>query len=183
MHSCSLYLFPYPHHGELYHGPKALVPEEHGVLYDIFKVLSKEMNFRMIFIFNRDYNDDRFKPFQIVVLNGCLPPSFSEAAIRPKRHLSQPYFSAMELMAVPLGEEYSGYEKLLFPFDKFTWFLVIFTFVATYLVIFIISFANVKIRNLICGENVENPSLNVAAHFFGLGNRLCRDEASLDFLS
>jgi hypothetical protein len=72
-------------------------------------------------------------------------------------------------MAVMSGEEYSSYEKLTFPFDFHTWFLIFFTFVAAFLVIFIINFTSVRIRNLVHGEQVKSPSLNVAAHFFWLG--------------
>jgi hypothetical protein len=36
----------------------------------------------------------------------------------------------------------SRYEKLTFPFDYHTWFLIFFTFVAAYLVILIVNFAS-----------------------------------------
>jgi hypothetical protein len=104
----------------------------------------------------------------MIVINRFLPPSSSAKAFA-KNHLSTPYFSAFEFMAVPPGEEYSSYEKLAFPFDYHTWFLIFFTFVSAYLVIFIINFASVRIRNLVYGEQIESPSLNVAAHFFGVG--------------
>jgi hypothetical protein len=150
-----------------------------GFLSDIFKDLEKSFNFKMEFPSNENgpLSMIRFMKIELFIRNECLPPLILDGFLIPidsveyhsKQHLSQSYFSATELMVVPLGQEYSGYEKLLFPFDYFTWFLVIFTFAAAYVTIFIINFASIKIRNLVYGEQVKSPSLNVAAHFFGLG--------------
>jgi hypothetical protein len=170
-HGCELVFWNINTYGEIdSRGNK----QPSGVLYDIFKDLKEKFNFKMKIDNESILNTSdkkfmpRFKPCQMFLRNVCLPRSFSQFVIA-KNHMSHPYFSASELIAVPPGQEYSGYEKLLLPFDKLTWLLIIFTFLATYFVIFITKFTSVKVRNLICGENVENPSLNVAAHFFGLG--------------
>jgi hypothetical protein len=90
----------------------------HGFLYDIFKDLEKEFNFKLKFVDDESIKN-RFKPTQMVIMNDCLPPSLREKS-HLKFHLSQPFFSAKELLAVPPGEEYSAYEKLKFPFDNST---------------------------------------------------------------
>jgi hypothetical protein len=158
-HGCELTVAFYDTPGEL------TIPERgkpFGFLADIFKDLEKVFNFKMKFV-HWNHNNNRFIPLQMYLHNICLPPLRSRVRSLPKSHLSQPYFSATELMAVSPGEEYSGYEKLTFPFNNHTWLLIIITFVAAFLVIFIISFASIRIRKLVCGENVETPSLNVGA--------------------
>jgi hypothetical protein len=169
-HGCSLTIFIYQYPGEFDFKKTGMS----GFLNDVYKNMAKEFNFGMSMIndiHGGTYHRNRFRRIEIFALNGCFPPSFSEF-IRPKRHLSQPYFLATEVMAVPPGEEYTGYEKLFFPFDYHAWFLIFFTFVAAYLVIFIMSFGSVRIRNLVYGDQIESPSLNIAAHFFGLGQSL-----------
>jgi hypothetical protein len=152
-----------------------------GFLADIFKDLEKVFNFKMKIIISRN-KFLRFLPFQMYINNLCWPPLRFGGKTIPNGHLSHPFFSTTELMIVSPGEEYSGYEKLTFPFDYHTWILIIITFVAAFLVIFIISFASVKIRKIICGENVETPSLNVTAHFFGLGQNFLPRRSFARFL-
>jgi hypothetical protein len=165
---CELTVFTNEYPGELTI-PNVKNPKTwNGFLLEIFKDLEKIFKFKMKFIIHKDTRKRRFGPTQMIVINRCFAPSLS-AKTFAKNHLSTPYFSAFEFMAVPPGEEYSSYEKLKFPFDYHTWFLIFFTFVAAYLVIFIINFASVRIKNLVYGEQIESPSLNIAAHFFGLG--------------
>jgi hypothetical protein len=158
-------------------------------LNSILSNLEKAFNFKLRFLFDNDKQkprrafssrtkyEIRFFQVELFLMNDCLPPSFndnlafSNNSVKPhlKQQMSHPYFSTTELIVVSPSEEYSAYEKLKFPFDSSTWFLIIFTFAAAYLTIFIINFASIKIRNLVYGEQVKSPSLNVAAHFFGLG--------------
>jgi predicted neutral ceramidase superfamily lipid hydrolase len=66
-------------------------------------------------------------------------------------------------------QNFTGYEKLKFPFDEPTWTLILVTFVVAFVTIFVFNLMTRKIRSIVIGENVSTPSLNVAAHFFGLG--------------
>lgn len=81
--------------------------------------------------------------------------------------ITRPYIYKEHSLAVSPGEIYSGYEKLFLPFDLPTWILIIATFFAAFLTIFLLSFTTQKVRNFVFGRNVATPSLNVAAHFFG----------------
>lgn len=82
--------------------------------------------------------------------------------------VTRPYVFMDEVVAVPPGEEYDGYEKLLLPFDVITWALICVVFVIAFLVVFIINHTNVKIRNLVFGQGVATPSLNIVQAFFGI---------------
>jgi hypothetical protein len=140
-----------------------------GFIIDVLQNLEKELNFKASYI-KGPFRNIRFKQVQMILWIFCLPIGQNEAIYgRAQIHLSRPLLIAKDLILVPPGQAFSSYEKLSFPFDKETWFLIAFTFLVSYFVIFIINFASIKIRNLVFGERVASPSLNVAAHFFGLG--------------
>jgi hypothetical protein len=90
--------------------------------------------------------------------------------------------TAAKYYTVPPGEEYNNYEKLIFPFDDDTWKLITFTFVAAFVTIFILNFTSVKLRNFVFGPNVPSPSLNVAAHFFKIGQTIMPGKSFARFL-
>lgn len=93
--------------------------------------------------------------------------------ISPNIHMammSRPYvFEAIEL-AVPVGEEYGVYEKLLMPFDSIVWTLIVFAFSASFVTIFVMAKCNnAKARQFVTGSEVTMPTLNIARVFFGIG--------------
>lgn len=71
-------------------------------------------------------------------------------------------------MFVTPAEKYSPYEKFFLPFDLETWILLGFTFVLTFLIIFIINCFSKSTRNLVYGYKVETPIWNVISIFFGV---------------
>jgi hypothetical protein len=77
----------------------------------------------------------------------------------------------MDLLQLLLSdpEVYSSYEKLLFPFDRTTWGLFIGTFVIAFAVISVVKRMSMNWQNLVFGNDVKSPSLNVLRVFFGLG--------------
>lgn len=88
------------------------------------------------------------------------------------RFITQPYLFQSNNMAVPPGEEFTGYEKLLLPFDSSTWLLISVTFVIAYSTIFVVNLSSIRVKNYIFGTNVSTPSLNVAAIFFGISQHV-----------
>lgn len=84
------------------------------------------------------------------------------------KFVTQPYVFENNYFAVPSPETYTSFEKLFLPFDTFTWVLIIITFVAAYSTVLVINFTKAEIRNFVFGRNVTTPSLNIAAHFFGI---------------
>jgi hypothetical protein len=94
----------------------------------------------------------------------------------------KPYHLEGVFFAVPPGEEYNGYEKLILPFDYYTWLAIFFTFFATFATIFFVILCMPSIRKVLFGENVRSPSLNVAAHFFGLGQNVLPKKSFARFI-
>jgi hypothetical protein len=99
------------------------------------------------------------------------PSTFGDPSFypNPRRHLTEYYYSSGDYYAVPIGALYSRYEKLQFPFDETTWKMIFIVFVIAFVTIFVVNLMTVKIRNIVIGENVNTPSLNIAVNFFGLG--------------
>lgn len=70
-------------------------------------------------------------------------------------------------MAVPPGEGYDSYEKLILPFDAATWFWLMFTFGFVFATIFIVRL-NKTVEHFVIGRFVSTPVLNVVRVFFGV---------------
>lgn len=85
-----------------------------------------------------------------------------------KVFISQPFYSCINYLAVSPGDEYSSYEKLPIPFHQDVWMVIGGIFIFAYLVIMILRFMKSHHRDLVFGENVTTPSLNVSAIFFGI---------------
>jgi hypothetical protein len=67
------------------------------------------------------------------------------------------------------SQSYNSYEKMILPFDAMIWTFLIITFAVAFLSIFIINYASRAIQDMIYGENVTSPALNLVAIFFGIG--------------
>jgi hypothetical protein len=94
----------------------------------------------------------------------------------------QIFISTTEYFAVPPGIPYDAYEKLYLPFDLATWIWTLITFVVTFFTIFIVYQLNIGIQNILFGENVTTPSLNVLAHFFGISQTVMPQKHFARFL-
>jgi len=73
------------------------------------------------------------------------------------------------IVVIPLGDFYSGFEKLFLPFDVATWILIAMTFAVGLLTILIVTQLSRTIRNFVIGRDVRAPTVNLFAAFFGLG--------------
>lgn len=140
-----------------------------GYNYKIIKGLAKHLNFT--FKFNPlvyGTNQYLFKNFTVdfLVLMGIF--NGFKSGDNYNDFLTSPFIFTKVLVAVPPGEAYDDYEKLLLPFDSDTWTLIAFTFFVAFLTIFAINFASLKVKNFVFGTNVKTPSLNVTAIFFGI---------------
>jgi hypothetical protein len=83
-------------------------------------------------------------------------------------YVTQLHVPAFECFAVPVGIPYNAYEKLIIPFDSATWILTLITFTVAFTTICAIYLMSLEVQNLVFGENVSTPFLNIFAHFFGL---------------
>lgn len=139
--------------------------EYSGFHFDMLKDFASALNFNLLLnpvmndqsFYFKNLSSDLFL-FHMVIWNALKGQSF----------ISQPYIFEDELLAVPPGEDYSVYEKLYVPFDKITWILIVFTFFAAFLTIFLLLFTKRNFRDFVIGKDVRTPSLNVLTAFFGI---------------
>ncbi|KAG5668717.1 hypothetical protein PVAND_016645 [Polypedilum vanderplanki] len=67
------------------------------------------------------------------------------------------------------GELFTDYEKLLLPFDKTTWILLIGTFFVKFMIIFIVNQnKSGQLQKIIFVKGINFPALNVVSTFFGI---------------
>lgn len=71
-------------------------------------------------------------------------------------------------LAIPPGEEFNCFKKLLLPFDAATMFWISVTFSTAFITVAVLKFSKLKVRILVYGRNVEGPAMNVIRAFFGL---------------
>lgn len=71
------------------------------------------------------------------------------------------------LMTTP-PESYTSYEKIVLPFDFITWICLLITFGISFMAIFIVNFFSRDKQNVVFGNKVRTPSLNVVGAFFGI---------------
>jgi len=98
-------------------------------------------------------------------------------------HIKAPLVYRQFYFVIPRGELYSEWEKLFLAFDLVTWCFIVGTFVIAFVAIIIINcFASQAARNLIYGQNVTTPSLNVLIAFFGLDQQVLPTRSFARFL-
>lgn len=90
-----------------------------------------------------------------------------------KVSFTRPFSFSEQFIAIPPGEEYDGYEKLILPFDDATWMWLGVTFLAAFGTIFVLNFVPPDIKNFIIGRETITPALNVLRAFFGISHIVC----------
>lgn len=65
-------------------------------------------------------------------------------------------------------ESFTSYEKLVMPFDKTTWIVLLVTFLIAFFIILMVNRLPKK-RNVVYGVNVQMPGYNIVSVFFGIG--------------
>jgi hypothetical protein len=78
------------------------------------------------------------------------------------------YYLETLIFAIPRGEPYSSFHKLLRPFDNSVWISILITISITFLVIIFISFQSRLVRHFVFGMGIRYPSLNVMMGIFGI---------------
>lgn len=132
-----------------------------GYLKVMMVSLATVLNFRIVII-----PHDRSRSFDF--------PIFEESFNRYHQitaenlTITQPFAFHEEFLLIPPGKAYTGYEKILLPFDNQVWGWIIATFLSAFITIFILSFSKPSVRKFVIGSCVKTPTLNVFIIFFGL---------------
>jgi hypothetical protein len=149
--------------------------EYEGYGLEVVNILSETLNFKyqlnpLYFEKGRDPEKFHFDNLTSDLILQMRPYFCSDC---PKIYFTtQCFVETTEYFTVPIGVPYNAFDKLILPFDLGTWIWTLITFFASYATIFVVYLMKVEVRNIVFGENVEYPSLNVLAHFFELSQNV-----------
>ncbi|CAG9807511.1 unnamed protein product [Chironomus riparius] len=150
--------------------------EPTGPIVDLFKAMAYTGNFTYNYqlVFIKKYPDSK-KYVEELPKDGII--------IRPNAHFQRAIlaFSGFDHIhfltlfgeekvscLLTLAESYGSYEKLIFPFDYWTWIYLLIVFGFTFILIFVVNMLPCKVQDLVYGENVMTPAVNVGGIFFGM---------------
>lgn len=139
-----------------------------GYTYEILTSLARHINYTFDIEFET-YLDENMAKIDFMLLQACY---HKEVVRMVRTFITHPYILSYSYLAVPPGDEYDGYEKLLLPFDGYVWSLITLTFAIAILVIFLTNLTNHLTRSIVFGQNVTTPLLNVAMIFFGISQNV-----------
>jgi len=136
-----------------------------GFTVDIYKILSKILNFNPIYRFTMtNYTPLELMPYpKLTFFTGSLSSEETNLGF-----ITPLVFEAHFLLAVTPSEFYTNYEKLWLPFDVFTWIFLLLTFLVAFIVTFVVKFIPKIVRNSLFGREVLTPTLNIFHIFFGI---------------
>lgn len=149
-------------------GKNLIVKKCLGYLCNVAEDIKKSLNFTYVSYI--EYDETRIKinfSWQVTHLNvasrfrdGKSSTSWISSCMRPIKA------DNLYIVITP-GEKYNGYEKLLLPFDKPTWFYIAFTFGVAFASVFVASFSQ-TMRDFVFGPNVPTPGMNIVRALFGI---------------
>lgn len=82
-------------------------------------------------------------------------------------HFGSDFYEECYLILLSPPQKYTSYEKLTLPFDIASWIGILIYFVIAFIVIIITRLKSRKFYNLMVGENVKSPCMNLIVIFFG----------------
>ena len=154
-----------------------------GIIPKIFEICAKKFNFKDDYqpvwpLTNESLLDAGIgrKTVETIFINGTSKElnvyfevvSSTSLAFSSRVRMTLPFISVSRVFLVTPAEAYSAYEKLLLPFDRETWILLLITFSIAFFTIFIINKLSRIFQELIYGKRVMTPTLNIVSIFFGI---------------
>lgn len=76
-------------------------------------------------------------------------------------------------VTIPPGKDVDSYERIVRPFDVETWMWVAITFITAFVMVFIVKFTSMDIKNFIIGPEAVTPGLNILRIFLGISQIRC----------
>jgi len=135
--------------------------EYSGYFADIARELARQFNFKM--------SACQFVADGQIIFYGI---STIRSVGDGNEHRQQKYLTTINryiYFLVPLGDFYTGLEKLFLPYDLIGWILIVLTFSGGLIVIqVVVRLSKIK-QNFVFGRRVRTPTMNLLAAFFGIG--------------
>lgn len=96
--------------------------------------------------------------------------------------MTRPMFYVEHFIAIPPGEEFNGYEKMVLPFDVWTWIWIGITFAIAFSIIFALRFTRSSVSSFVIGRGTLTPVLNLVRAFFGISQIVCPERSFARYL-
>ena len=143
--------------------------------YNLMKTLSESLNFKIDLVFVGDEgflleNGTAKGPFHML-LKGKADVIIADYWLKVNRlkfiDYTKSYINQQIAFVIPPGKALNSFEKFIKPLDFYTWiFLLIFIALAV-IVIKMVYKSSKKVQNVVFGEGVQNPNLNLVIAIFG----------------
>lgn len=155
------------------------------------EIFSRIFNFESLFVLADKNKLNQVQSFEVEIVSGIakranFTAKFSTDDLQknlnvyflPRAHILKDdchigpiFWEDFVFFAISPPESYDSYEKLHLTFDKYTWFCLLAVFIGGFLAIFIVSKMPLEVQNLVFGEKVQSPMMNLMAQFFGVGQK------------
>ena len=152
-----------------------MISEVRGRDFEVIKSLSESLNFTVRYSYiesqgNLFANGSATGAVQ-TLLDNSSDLSISDWWLRVNHlnHLDATlsYVSDHLILVVPPGQQYTDFEKLVYPFAAYSWILVVLSLVFGFFVIFVVTQMSKNIKDFIFGSNIRHPSMNLLIGFIG----------------
>ncbi|CAG9807510.1 unnamed protein product [Chironomus riparius] len=147
-----------------------------GPIVDLFKAMAHVGNFTYNYqLYTISFDYDLSRTVDNIPKNGMLVDHnahlqmavFMFSAVGHELHFLTLFNEEKVSCLLTPSEPYDSYEKLIFPFDFWTWIYLLAVFGFIFLSIIIINQFPGSVQNIFYGEIVMTPALNVGLIFFG----------------
>jgi len=153
-----------------------------GVIPAIFEIASNKFNFKVAYQpVRRNYNSSYIQNYRheqidlIMINNSYKHPNvwfeiFSIDILSDLNEFrtTQTFMQSTEVILVTPAEAYTAYEKLLLPFDKDTWIILLTMFSIAFFIIFLINHLSRVVQDVFYGNKIKTPTTNLIRVFFGI---------------
>lgn len=140
-----------------------------GIEIRLLNTVSKSLNFRVNYTFigpeGSFYENGTTDGPLKLLLEGNADLSLSNWWLKPNRiqffDTTLAYTDSKVVFIVPPGRDLNALEKIVFPFSRVLWMVIIFYWIVSILVILLIRSQKKEVRNFVFGTDVRQPLLNM----------------------
>jgi hypothetical protein len=141
----------------------------------LIKTLSEALSFKIDYVYIGMEgvlmeNGTATGPFEML-MNGRADLIIADYWLKVNRlqfiDYTTPYISQQIAFVIPPGAELTSFEKFMRPLDIFTWILLIVFNAIGFLVIYFVSKMSTSCQNLVFGEGIRKPYMNMLVAIFG----------------
>lgn len=141
-----------------------------GVLIKMIEAIETNLNFTKAF---NPVSVDTDLPQKSWLVDYTLDVEICTHSLAAQVFTTVAIFNDFYSLIVPPGQKYSPLEKLILPFDSAVWVCFAIVFITAYfVVVFIKQFSDREVAEIIIGDHVSGPGLNIFMIFMGGGMRV-----------